>query len=233
MKERIASNLAHVRERIVSAARRVGRAPSEVTLVAVTKTRSLVEIEAAYQAGVRHIGENRVEEAEAKKLQLDLAGVTWHMVGHLQSRKAGRAVGLFDIVHSVDSVKLARRLDRLAAEQSKILSILVEVNISGEESKYGFPLSERAALETAVGEIVALPHLRVDGLMTVAFIARDAEEVRPVFARLCALRDAFRTRFPKGEWRHLSMGMTDDFEVAIEEGATLVRVGRAIFGPRE
>lgn len=230
--EQIAANLALVEERIAVAAQRAGRTPSEVTLVAVTKTRTVAEIEAAYQAGVQHFGENRVEEAEAKQPHLDLAGVTWHMVGHLQSRKAKRAVGLFDVIHSVDSVRLARKLDTLAAERGKVLPILIEVNVSGEESKYGFPLPDRAGLEAAVAEIVVLPHLRVDGLMTVAFITQDPEEVRPVFAKLCRLRDALRTRFPRGAWRHLSMGMTDDFEVAIEEGATWVRVGRAIFGPR-
>jgi pyridoxal phosphate enzyme (YggS family) len=228
----IATNLAVVRERIAAAAGRAGRRPSDITLVAVTKTRTPAQIKAAYEAGVRHIGENRVEEAEAKQPLLDLPEAAWHMVGHLQSRKAKRAVNCFDIVHSVDSAKLARRLDRLAAERGKTLPVLIEVNVSGEISKYGYHLDDRAVLEAAAAEIVALPHLRVDGLMTVAFIAQDPEEVRPVFARLRDLRDAFRERFPQGKWMHLSMGMTDDYEVAIEEGATLVRIGRAIFGPR-
>ena len=228
----IATNLAVVQERIAAAAKRAGRKPSDVTLVAVTKTRTAAQIEAAYEAGVRHIGENRVEEAEAKQPQLELPEATWHMVGHLQSRKAKRAVNCFDIVHSVDSVKLARRLDHLAAEQGKTMPVLIEVNVSGEASKYGYHLDERAVLEAATAEMVTLPHLRIDGLMTVAFVAQDPEEVRPVFARLRDLRDAFRERFPQGEWTHLSMGMTDDYTVAIEEGATLVRIGRAIFGPR-
>jgi pyridoxal phosphate enzyme (YggS family) len=154
------------------------------------------------------------------------------MVGHLQSRKAGRAIDCFDIVHSLDSIKLARRLERLLVERDRVLSVLIEVNVSGETSKYGFHLDEQEALEEAVGEIVSLPHLRVAGLMTVAFIADDPEEVRPVFARLRELRDVLGERFPQGSWEHLSMGMTDDFEVAVEEGATLVRIGRAIFGPR-
>lgn len=232
MGQDIATNLARVHERIAAAADRAGRDPVEVTLVAVAKTRTPVEIEAAYQAGVRHIGENRVEEAEVKLPQLDLPGMTWHMVGHLQSRKAGRAIECFDIVHSLDSIKLARRLERLLAERDRVLSVLIEVNVSGEASKYGFHLCEQEALEEAVGEIVSFPHLRVAGLMTVAFIADDPEEVRPVFARLRKLRDVLGERFPQGSWEHLSMGMTDDFEVAVEEGATLVRIGRAIFGPR-
>ncbi len=228
-KEQIAANIERVRARIAAAAERVGRAPEEVTLVAVTKTRTPDEITAAYRAGVRHFGENRVEEAEAKVPLLDLTGTTWHMVGHLQSRKARRAIRLFDIIHSVDSVKLARRLDRLAAEEGKTLPVLIEVNVSGEESKYGFHPGD---LDEAVPQIVVLSHLRVEGLMTVAFIATDPEEVRPVFAALRRLRDELRERFPQSEWKHLSMGMTDDFEVAIEEGATMVRIGRAIFGPR-
>jgi len=228
---RIADNLERVQGRIAAAARQAGRQASEIALVAVTKTRSPAEMRAAYAAGVRHLGENRVEEMAEKRPQLELEGVTWHMVGHLQRRKAGQAVDLFDIVQSVDSVRLARRLDALAAERGLVLPILIEVNVSGEESKYGFRLAERAALDAAVAEIVALPHLRVDGLMTVAFITPDPEEVRPVFARLREVRDELRARYPEGDWRHLSMGMTDDYAVAIQEGATMVRIGRAIFAP--
>jgi pyridoxal phosphate enzyme (YggS family) len=228
----IADNLARVREQIAAAAGQSGRPVSEITLVAVTKTRSPAEIQAAYAAGVRHFGENRVGEMAEKRPQLALEGVTWHMVGHLQRRKARQAVELFDIVHSVDSVRLARRLDTLAAERGLVLPILIEVNVSGEETKYGFRPTERDALGAALAEIVALPHLRVDGLMTVAFIADDPEEVRPVFALLRELRDELRDHFPESRWRHLSMGMTDDYAVAIQEGATMVRVGRAIFGPR-
>ena len=234
--EQIAGRLTRVQERIAAAAARAGRAPSEITLVAVTKTRTAAEIEAACQAGVQHLGENRVEEAEAKRPEIDrgaCADVTWHMVGHLQSRKAGRAIDAFDVVHSVDSVKLARKLSALAGERGRVLPVLIEVNASGEESKYGFPLADRDGLEAAVAEIVTLPHLTVEGLMTVAFIAHDPEEVRPIFGELRELRDSLRTRFPTSGWSHLSMGMTDDFEVAIEEGSTMVRIGRAIFGPRE
>jgi pyridoxal phosphate enzyme (YggS family) len=198
-------------------------------LVAVTKTRSAVEIEAAYQAGVRYFGENRVEEAESKLPLIELEGVTWHLVGHLQRRKARRAVGLFDRIDSVDSVRLARRLDALAAERGIILPVLIEVNVSGEESKYGLLLSDRAALDAAVAEIVSLPNLDVEGLMTVAFIAEDPESVRPVFARLRGLRDELCAQFPQSSWRHLSMGMSGDYEIAVQEGATMVRLGRALF----
>ena len=228
----IADNLARVRAQIAAAAGRAGRPAADVTLVAVTKTRSPDEIRAAHVAGVRHFGENRVGEMAEKRPLLALEGATWHMVGHLQRRKAQQAVELFDIVHSVDSVRLARRLDALAAERERALPVLIEVNVSGEESKYGFRLAEREALDAAAAEIVGLPHLRVEGLMTVAFIAADPEEVRPVFARLRELRDELRARYPESDWRQLSMGMTDDYAVAIEEGATMVRVGRAIFGPR-
>jgi pyridoxal phosphate enzyme (YggS family) len=228
----IAHNVAFVGERIAAAAARAGRTPADVSLVAVTKTRTPVEIEAAYKAGVRHLGENRVEEAAEKRPLLDLAGVTWHMVGHVQGRKARRAIELFDVVQSVDSVRLARRLESLAAERNLVLPILVEVNVSGEETKYGFRIAKRADLDEAIAEIVALPHLRLEGLMTVAPVCDDPEKVRPVFARLRELLYDLRARFPQGEWKHLSMGMTDDYPVAVEEGATIVRIGRAIFGPR-
>ncbi len=228
----IAGNITRVRERITAAAARAGRNDSEVTLVVVTKTRTPEEITAAFEGGVRHFGENRVEEAEAKFPQLDLPDTTWHMIGHLQSRKAARALDCFDVVHSVDSVKLARRLDHLSAERGQVARVLVEVNVSGEASKYGLALSDRKGLEATVAEMARLPHLSVEGLMTVAFITDDPEEVRPVFAQLRALRDELQERYPQSRWQHLSMGMTDDYEVAVEEGATMVRVGRAIFGPR-
>ena len=229
--EHIADNVARVRERVAAAAARAGHALSEVTVVVVSKTRTAAEIEAAHQAGVRHLGENRVEEAAEKRPQLELPGVIWHMVGHLQRRKARRAVELFDVVQSVDSVRLARRLDALAAERDQALSVLIEINVSGEESKYGFRIAQRAELDGSVAEIVALPHLSVDGLMTVAPLCDDPELVRPVFAHLRELAGELRARFPQGRWRHLSMGMTDDYVVAVEEGATMVRIGRAIFEP--
>jgi pyridoxal phosphate enzyme (YggS family) len=228
----IVENIARVREQIAAATAKAGHAPSDVTLVAVTKTRTPTEIETAYRAGLRHLGENRVEEMAEKRPQLELPGVTWHMVGHLQRRKARQAIELFDVVQSVDSVRLARRLDALAAECERTLPVLIEVNVSGETSKYGFALAERAALDEAVAEMVALPHLRIDGLMTVAPLSDDPEKVRPVFARLRELASEFRAQFRQTQWDCLSMGMTDDYVVALQEGATLVRIGRAIFGPR-
>jgi len=234
----IAANLEGVERRIAAAWARVGRKRGEVTLVAVSKTRSIAEILAAYRAGVRHLGENRVEEAEEKvpALRESFAAdpVIWHMIGHVQSRKARGAVEFCDVIHSVDSLHLAARLDRFAAEMGKQVPILLEVNVSGEASKYGFAASDltmHADLSGQVEQLAALVHLRVEGLMTMAPIVADPEQARPVFRALRQLRDELRDRFTFSSWAELSMGMTDDFEVAIEEGATMVRIGRAIFGP--
>jgi len=239
----IARNLAQVQERIAGAALRAGRDPARITLVAVTKTRPAEAVTAAYQAGMRHFGENRVEEGMAKipVVNAAIAGSrpAWHMVGHVQSRKARAVVAQFDYVHSVDRLKIARRLSGFAQEAGRALPALLECNVSGEEAKYGFDLrgweqdeARREAFFAAVEEILALPGLSVQGLMTMAPLVTDPETVRPVFASLRALLDALRGRFPAHDWPHLSMGMTDDFEVAIEEGATMVRIGRAIFGAR-
>nr|HID13433.1 YggS family pyridoxal phosphate-dependent enzyme [Anaerolineae bacterium] len=239
----IARNLARVQERIAEAALRAGRDPAGVTLVAVAKAFRAEAIVAAYQAGVRHFGENRVEEGMTKMpiVHAAISGPrpTWHMVGHVQSRKARAVVAHFDYVHSVDRLKIARRLSRFAQEVGRTLPVLLECNVSGEETKFGFDLqgwehdeARRKAFFAAVEEILALPGLSVRGLMTMAPLVADPETVRPVFASLRALLDALREQFPARDWRHLSMGMTDDFEVAVEEGATMVRIGRAIFGPR-
>ena len=239
------ANLRAVQARIAAAAQRAGRDPASVTLVAVTKTQPVEAIRAAYDLGQRHFGENRVEEAEGKVAWLP-PDITWHMIGHVQSRKAARAAGLFHVVHSVDSVKLAQRLDRASADragpfagaQDRPLPVLLEINVSGEASKDGFPAerwaedtAQGAALLAAVAEIAALPHLQLQGLMTMAPIVADPEQARPVFARLRQLRDELAATFPHVRWPHLSMGMSDDLEIAVEEGATLVRIGRAIFAP--
>jgi pyridoxal phosphate enzyme (YggS family) len=231
------NSLRSVQERIVAAARRAGRDPAEITLVAVTKTQPPSVIQAAYDLGLTHFGENRVGEAESKVGDLP-TGITWHMIGHIQSRKARRVLSLFHVVHSVDSVKLARRLDRLGQEGEPALPVFLECNVSGEKSKYGFDASrwqedatQRHALWAAVGEIVGLPRLEVQGLMTMAPIVKDPEQARPVFVALRELRDALASDYAQSGWPFLSMGMTDDFDVAIEEGATHVRVGRAIFDP--
>jgi len=195
--------------------------PDEITLVAVTKGFEASIIKTAFDCGIKNFGENRVQEAEEKIGQLsDLKpDVTWHMVGHLQSNKAKTAVELFDIIHSVDSVRLAEILSRRV---QKPLPVLLEVNVSGEATKGGFSVGEIAA---AVEEISQLSDLKVMGLMTIAPFVSEPEEVRPVFRKLRELRDSLRLE-------HLSMGMTDDFEVAVEEGATMLRIGRAIFGER-
>jgi len=224
-----------VRARIAAAAKRAGRDPAEVTLVAVSKTQSAEEVAAAYAAGLRLFGENRVEEAGPKvqavtRLLAPTPAPDWHMVGHLQSRKAGDVVPWATMVHSVDSVKLALRLSRFCIAAGKELPILLEVNISGEASKYGLAPEALSALVEQAIEPPGFPGLRLEGLMTMAPIASDPELVRPVFARLRGARDDLARRYPALNWRHLSMGMTDDFEVAIEEGATMVRIGRAIFG---
>ena len=232
-------NLRSVQERIASAAERAGRNPDEITLVAVTKTRSPTIIRAAHQLGLRHFGENRVGEAESKVSELP-DDIVWHMIGHIQSRKANRVPPVFEMVHSVDSIKLARRLDRACRDRTFPLPVLLECNVSGEEAKYGFVAdrweqddAQRSSLWAAVEQIVELSNIQVQGLMTMAPIVADPEDARPVFARLRQLRDALAKDFRGTDWGQLSMGMTDDFEVAIEEGATLVRIGRAIFGPRE
>ena len=233
----IAANLADVQDRIQAACQRVARAPKEVTLVAVTKTRSLEQIMAAFECGARDFGENRIEELAAKLPQLEgqLPGVTWHMIGHLQSRKARQATLLADVIHSVDTLKLARRLERFAGEQAKTLPVLLELNVSREESKAGFAAWDqqgRDALVSQIQELAAFQHLEVQGLMTMAPIVPDPELARPIFRALRLMRDRLREQAPFSTWEALSMGMTGDFEVSIEEGATIVRVGRAIFGPR-
>lgn len=217
----IEQNVRHLEQRIAGACERARRSPDEVTLVAVTKTIEVPAIEAAFNAGIRNFGENRVQEAKPKIEQLESlrAQLTWHMVGHLQTNKAKTAVDIFDIIHSVDSLRLAEALSR---HSQKRLPVLIEVNVAAEATKGGFGLPE---VDEAIRQIGRLPNIEIEGLMTIAPWVSDAEEVRPVFRRLRQLGDALGLR-------HISMGMTDDFEVAIEEGATLVRIGRAIFGER-
>jgi len=187
----------------------------------VSKTVQASAIEAAFKAGIRDFGESRVQEAKTKieQLQRLKPGSIWHMVGHLQTNKAKTAAAIFDIIHSIDSLNLAETLNNCSPKR---LPILIQVNVSAEATKGGFMLSE---VQETVKQIRRLPNLEVQGLMTIAPWVDNAEEVRPVFRRLRQLRDAL-------ELKHLSMGMSDDFEVAVEEGATLVRIGRAIFGER-
>jgi hypothetical protein len=217
----IERNIREVERRIAQAAERAGRSPEEITIVAVTKGVAPQAIEAALKAGIRHIGENRVQEAKEKIALLSALELhpTWHMVGHLQTNKAKTAMEIFDIIHSVDSLRLAEALSHRA---QNTLPVLLQVNISGEGTKSGLSTAE---LPKALEEVARLPRLEVKGLMTIAPLMNDPEEVRPIFRRLRELRDSLGLE-------HLSMGMTDDFEVAVEEGATMVRIGRAIFGER-
>ena len=233
-------NLHNVQQRIADAATRANRDPREITLVAVSKTFPAEAVLAAHTLGVRHFGENRVEEASGKiplvKDRLQTAqppNLTWHLIGHLQSRKVKDAVALFDFVQAVDSVALAKRLNDRADALGKTLPILVEVNISSEATKFGFAFAQRELFFQAVQTIIALPHLDARGLMTMAPMVGQPDEARPYFRALRELRDELRARFPARAWQHLSMGMTDDFTAAIAEGATIVRIGRAIFGQRQ
>jgi PLP dependent protein len=227
--EQLANNLSEVRACIVKAAEKAGRDPAEITLVAVSKTRPVELVEIAYNLGVTDFGENRVQEALPKIAHFHPDGLRWHLIGHLQSNKAGKVVGSFARVQSVDSLHLAQVLQRHAEEEQQRLSILLQVNVAGEASKEGIALDQ--AIEIA-RQIVALPALEVRGLMTIAPLVNDPEEVRPVFRELRRLRDRLRDEVPASAWTDLSMGMTGDYSVAIEEGATIVRVGRAIFGHR-
>ncbi|MBI5669024.1 MAG: YggS family pyridoxal phosphate-dependent enzyme [Chloroflexi bacterium] len=238
----IATNILRVRETIAEACDRAGRDPSAVTLIAVSKTHPPETVLEAVAAGVQHFGENRVEEAGTKIPAVN--GLTprplvWHMIGHIQSRKAKDVLPLFQYVQSVDSVKLAGKLSGLAVTQGCTLDVLLEVNVSGEEAKYGLVASgwqtdvdTRRRLWADMEAILALPGLNVRGLMTMAPIVDDMEQARPVFASLAALRNALAEAFHR-PLPDLSMGMTDDYPVAVEEGATMVRVGRAIFGERQ
>ncbi|MBI5030385.1 MAG: YggS family pyridoxal phosphate-dependent enzyme [Chloroflexi bacterium] len=238
-------NLVNLQQRIADAATRAGRNPNEITLVAVSKTFPAEAVLAAYALGMRNFGENRAEEAAEKipliNQQLQTTALThhrtielptWHLIGHLQSRKVKDAVALFDSIQSIDSVALAKKLNDRAAALGKKLSILLEVNVSGEASKYGFAPDPRETFVAAVRDIVGLSNLDLQGLMTVAPIVQNPDDARPHFRALRELRDQLRIEFPDHPLPHLSMGMTDDFQAAIAEGATIIRVGRAIFGER-
>ncbi len=227
--EQLAGNLEYVRGAIAQAAGRVGRDAQDVTLIAVSKTVSLELVRIAYNLGVTNFGENRVQDALPKIAEFHPSDVSWHMIGHLQSNKTSKVIGAFASVEGVDSLHLAQALERHASRQSISLSVLLQVNVSGEASKEGMSPAE---VPEIARQIVALPHLRVEGLMTIAPIAQNPEETRPVFRQLRLLRDHLRDEVSQSDWRHLSMGMTDDYRVAIEEGATIVRIGRAIFGER-
>jgi pyridoxal phosphate enzyme (YggS family) len=229
----VADNIASVREQVRLAAVRAGRAPSEITLMAVSKTFPADRIREAYLAGIRHFGENRVQEYSGKIGALnDLSEAHWHMIGHLQTNKVGKAAELFDAVDSVDSLKLAQKLDEAAGKIGRQIGVLIEVNVGGEAAKTGLAPDSKEMNEIFAAA-PSLEHLEIRGLMTIPPWADDPWQARPFFRRLRELRDQIAARqLPFVQMNELSMGMSHDFELAIEEGSTCVRVGTAIFGER-
>ena len=229
----VAENVEQIRRRIADAARRARRDAADISLMAVTKTVAPERIREAYLAGLRVFGENRVQEFAGKEESLrDLHDAEWHMIGHLQTNKAGKALELFDSVDSVDSLRLAQKLNAAAQAAGDKLPVLLEVNIGGEAAKSGIN-PDSAELDQLLSAAEELDHIQISGLMTVPPFSEDAEEARPYFRRLRELRDQLNERELRAVSLHsLSMGMSHDFEVAIEEGSTCVRIGTAIFGSR-
>lgn len=223
----IPERLATLQHNIAAACERSGRSRGEVTLVVVSKTFPVASIDEAIAAGATDIGENKVQEAESKFPRLSRRA-RFHLIGHLQSNKSRTAAALFDVIQTVDSVKLARRLDEAAAEEGKRLEVLIQVNVGLEEQKHGVAAKDAPALAR---EVAAFEHLDLTGLMTIPPVAGEIE-TRGYFAELKQLRDQMRDQLGHASFRHLSMGMSSDYELAIEEGATVVRVGSAIFGSR-
>jgi len=224
----IAENLERVREQIAQAAARAGRVAEEIELVAITKTHPAEKVREAIEAGQALFGESRVQEARAKIPELP-SNLRWHFVGHLQKNKIRHALPLFEMIHSVDSLNVAQDINRIAGEQGMHPRVLLEVNVAGEGSKFGFSPDK---LRDQMEELLALPRLSILGLMTIPPLAEEAEASRKYFVQLRELRDRLQTEFHV-DLAQLSMGMTEDFAVAVEEGATLVRVGTAIFGQRK
>ena len=229
----IADNIARVKQRIFQAAARAGRNPDSVTLMAVSKVVEPERIHQAYEAGIRVLGENRVQEfADKASAVHDLTQAEWHLIGHLQSNKANKAAGLFHAIDSVDSLRLAQKLDQAAHQAGKILPILIEINVGGEENKSGIAPGSQE-LEELLNAASSLQSVQVQGLMTIPPYTEDPEGARPYFRKLRDLRDQIASRkLPRIRMEVLSMGMSHDFEIAIEEGSTCVRVGTAIFGER-
>jgi PLP dependent protein len=240
--EVIRRNYSRVLEQIESAARSAGRDPSAIRLLVVTKGHPVEVVRQAVAAGIRLLGENYVEEAVEKIEALASAGVTgvgeleWHMIGHLQSRKARLVCEHFAYLHALDSLKLAERLDRFAAELGRKLPVLLECNVSGEQTKFGYPVWREDSWPELVGEfsrLLDMQHIQVRGLMTMAPFFDEPEPARPYFQRLRHFQAFLVKNLPQADWAELSMGMSGDFIVAVQEGATLVRVGTAIMGARE
>lgn len=231
MYSHIPANLARIRERIANAAGRAGRSPDDVRLIAVSKTHPLEAVLAAADAGQRDFGENKVQEALQKIAQSTDNRLKWHLIGHLQSNKARKAAGAAHAIHAIDSVDLLKRIDQAAAEAGRTIDVLIQVDLALEDSKFGAPATEVAAIAAAAESCTAA---KLTGLMLLPPVAENPEDARPWFARLRALRDELVDSGVAAErLRELSMGMSHDFEVAIEEGATMVRVGTAIFGERD
>lgn len=226
----ISENLSQVRERMAAACERAGREPGEVTLIAVSKTKPVSMLMEAYDAGTRVFGENKVQEILEKLPQMP-EDCVFHMIGHLQTNKVHQVVGKVSMIHSVDSLRLAEKIEKESEKKGIVSDILLEVNAAREESKFGFFLEET---EEAVKDIAALPHVRVKGLMTIAPNVENAEDNRKVFQDLYQLYVDIKSKnIDNGTMSVLSMGMTGDYEVAIEEGATMIRVGTGIFGSRQ
>jgi pyridoxal phosphate enzyme (YggS family) len=234
--EIIERRLAQVNQKITRAALSSGRSPSEISLLVVSKSQPIEVIEAAISAGVRRFGENYPEETLSKLIELkSQVEIEWHMIGHLQSRKARIVTEHFQMLHSLDSYPLAEKLDRLLAESGKKMPALLEFNVGGEESKFGWAAWDETRWKELLPElsrILVMEHLHITGLMTMPPLSEDVEESRPFFQKLHALRDFLAASFPGTKLTELSMGTSADFEIAIEEGATMIRVGRAILGDR-
>jgi pyridoxal phosphate enzyme (YggS family) len=232
----IAKNINTVSDRIEIAAASVGRTGEQVRLVVVTKGHPVEISHQAIEAGAKYLGENYVEESLPKIATVEKeSGVEWHMIGHIQSRKARKVCEHFDWVQSIDSIRLATRLDRFASEMGKQLPILLECNVSGEETKYGWTAwneLEWNDLADEISPILEMSHLTLRGLMTMPPFFLNPEQARPYFVRLRKLRDYLAGKFPDNDWHELSMGMSADYEVAVQEGATIVRIGTAILGKR-
>lgn len=223
----IEANLADIRKRIAAACERVGRSADDVTIVAVTKTHGPEVVDAAVEAGIVDIGENRVQEFVKKHPEVRHA-CRWHLIGTLQRNKATKVIGQFEMIHSLDRPQIAETLNRLGAQQDIHTRVLIEVNTSGEESKHGFDAADAVA---AAGAVEAMSHLQLEGLMTLGPLTSDTTAIRRAFQSLFRLREKVE-RDLGHKLAHLSMGMSGDFEIAVEEGATLVRLGRVLFGPR-
>jgi PLP dependent protein len=233
--QHLIERLEQVQERIWRASERAGRDPNAITLVAITKGHPVETIAAAYEFGLRDFGENRTAELLEKRAALDLPGARWHFVGHLQSRKARDLIGQTDLIHSVDRLSLAEELSKRAEAAGEVVTGLLQVNASGEETKGGWHIHHRegeAHFLREVEALLALPALRIVGLMTMAPFHLEAEQTRPTFATTRAMLHRLQEAYPEQGFNVLSMGMTNDFEIAIEEGATHIRVGTALFGPR-